>query len=394
METNTHKKNAAQDSTFTLSIKNFAHLRQVNLKLGDLTVLVGPQGAGKSLALQWLKVALDGRQIVDALKVAGYPTDRQDVLIDLIFGTGMASAWREGETEVRLGRKKLTPKNIGKTGDGGERLFFVPAHRSLLISDGWASPFQKLTSETPAVARLFSQTLFDQFSGKDAGTLFPVDKRLKQEIRTKIDEAVFHGGKVGIEEDAQHARRLRLAHGAAHLPFMTWTAGQREFTPLMLGLYHLLPSTQRRKKEGTDWVVIEEPEMGLHPQAITAMMLLVLDLLWRGYRVVLSTHSPHVLTMIWMMRQLQQHKARWQIASEAFGVEATQAMKEVMESVLMKDFRVHLLKFDAQSQVTSADISVLDPGSEDDNISGWGGLTEYSSRFGDAVRTSVNEAGL
>lgn len=174
---------------------------------------------------------------------------------------------------------------------------------------------------------------------------------------------------------------------------MSWTAGQREFTPLMLGLYHVLPSTQRRKRQGTDWVVLEEPEMGLHPQAITAVMLLVLDLLWRGYRVVLSSHSPHVLTMVWMMRQLQQHQARWQITCDAFGVEATPAMKNVMQSVLSKDYRVHLLHFENDTQVGSVDISALDPGSEDENISGWGGLTEYSSRFGDAVRTAVNEAG-
>ncbi len=244
---------ASQSSPpLNLTIRNFAHLEEVSLTLGDLTVFVGPQGAGKSLALQWLKVAMDGRQIVDALKAAGHSTDRPEVLIDLIFGTGMAPAWRENETEVLLGGKKISAKGLGRIGDGQEHLFFVPAHRAMLISDGWAAPFQKLSSDTPAVARMFSQNLFDRFSGKDAGTLFPLEKRLKKEFRDQIDAAVFHGGKVGIEEDAHHARRLRLVHGTMHLPFMTWTAGQREFTPLLLGLYHLLPSTNVRKREETD----------------------------------------------------------------------------------------------------------------------------------------------
>ena len=380
---------AVHSKPLKLSIRNFAHLKQVDLTLGDLTVLVGPQGAGKSLALQWLKAAMDGRQLVEALKAAGHPTDRPDVLIDLIFGSGMAPAWREGESEIVLNGKKISPKNLARVGDGQERLFFVPAHRSMLISDGWASPFQKLTSDTPAVARIFSQNLFDRFSGKDAGTLFPVERRLKSEIRETIDRAVFHGGKVGIEEDAQHARRLRLVHGTMHLPFMTWTAGQREFTPLMLGLYHLLPSVKLRKRDETDWVVLEEPEMGLHPQAVTAVMLLVLDLLWRGYRVVLSTHSPHVLTMLWMMRQLKEHRARWQLVCDAFGVAGS--MQNVAKSALTKDYRAHFLRFDEESKVTSMDISELDPGSEDDHVAGWGGLTSYSSRFGDAVRKAVNE---
>ncbi len=376
----------------TLRIRRFAHLDDLNLSLGDLTVLVGPQGAGKSLALQWLKVAMDGRQIVEALKAAGHPTDRADVLIDLIFGAGMAPAWREGETEVVLAGRKLSAKGLGRVGDGSEQLFFVPAHRSMLISDGWAAPFQKLTSDTPAVARMFSQNLFDRFSGKDAGTLFPLEKRLKSEIRDQIDRAVFHGGTVGIEEDAQHARRLRLVHGNMHLPFMTWTAGQREFTPLLLGLYHLLPSTKLRKREGTDWVVIEEPEMGLHPQAVTAVMLLILDLLWRGYRVVLSTHSPHVLTMLWMMRQLREHDARWQLVCEAFDVRKPAQMQQVAVAALTKDYRAHLLQFGPNGRVVSSDISTLDPGSDDERVSGWGGLTEYSSRFGAAVRAAVNES--
>ena len=375
-----------------LKIRNFAHLKQVDLTFGDLTVLVGPQGAGKSLALQWLKAAMDGRQLVEALKAAGNLTEGADVLIDLIFGAGMAPAWREGETEILLGARRVSPDILRRVGDGKERLFFVPAHRSMLISDGWASPFQKLTSDIPVVARIFSQNLFDRFSGKDAGTLFPVDKRLKKPIRDKIDEAVFHGGKVGIEKDSQHAQRLRLVHGAMHLPFMTWTAGQREFTPLLLGLYHLLPSTKLRKRVETDWVVLEEPEMGLHPQAVTAVMLLVLDLLWRGYRVVLSTHSPHVLTMLWMMRQLQKHNARWQLICEAFDVAAGQGMQSVAKAAINKDYRAHFLRFEDDGNVTSMEISALDPSSEDERIAGWGGLTEYSSRFGDAVRKAVNEA--
>jgi len=379
-------------SSLSLQIRDFAHLADVSLSFGDLTVVVGPQGAGKSLALQWLKIALDGRQIVDALRAAGHPADRADALIDLIFGTGMATAWHPNSTTINLGSSQITLKSIARRGSGKEELFFVPAHRSMLISDGWAAPFQKLNSETPVVARLFSQNLFDRFSGKDAGTLFPVEKRLKKEIREKIDDAVFHGGKVGIEEDQQHALRLRLVHGDMHLPFMTWTAGQREFTPLLMGLYHLLPRTNLRKRDETKWVVIEEPEMGLHPQAINAVMLLILDLIWRGYRVVVSTHSPHVLSLLWLMKQLKENHARWQLICQAFDVK-TAPMQQVAEAALEKNYRAFLIEFGPDGRVKSVDISDLDPNSDDDRVAGWGGLTSYSSCFADVVRTAVNESG-
>ena len=131
--------------------------------------------------------------------------------------------------------------------------------------------------------------------------------------------------------------------------------------------------------------------MGLHPQAVTVVLLLVLDLLWRGYRVVLSTHSPHVLTMVWMMRQLQENKAGWKELCEAFGVQPSQQMQKVMEAALTKDYQTHLLAYEKGGKVRSTDISTLDPGADDERVSGWGGLTGFSSRFGDAVRRAVNE---
>jgi len=76
---------------------------------------------------------------------------------------------------------------------------------------------------------------------------------------------------------------------------MVWSAGQREFVPLLLGLYWFASPTKVKRRGGIRWVMIEEMEMGLHPKGIEVMLFIILDLLWRGYRVCLSTHSPHVL---------------------------------------------------------------------------------------------------
>ena len=374
-----------------LKVRNFAQIAEADITFGDLTLLVGAQGTGKSLMLQWFKAALDGREIVEALQAAGHVTDNSRVLIDLIFGAGMGEAWKAGETSVSFNGRRILPKALRNAGAKVGTVFFVPAHRAMLISDGWASPFQKLTSDTPVVARLFSQSLHDRFSSLGEGPLFPLDRVLKAEYRNEIEKAVFHGGTVGIEEDRQHAKRLRLTHGETHLPFMTWTAGQREFTPLLLGMYRLLPPRKWVKDPDIDWVVIEEPEMGLHPQAVTVVMLLVLDLLWRGYRVVLSTHSPHVLTAVWMLRQMHENEAGWKRVCEAFGVTASKQMQKVMEAALNKSYQTHLLAYEDDGKVHSTDISSLDPGSDDERVAGWGGLTGFSSRFGDAVRRAVNE---
>jgi len=377
-----------------LVVRNFAQISEANIEFRDLTVLVGAQGTGKSLVLQWLKAAIDGKYIVNTLRDAGQEVSRK-TMIDLIFGAGMSSAWRD-TTQVTFDGRDVSPTTIERRGNGVEQLFFIPAHRSMLISDGWATPFQRLTSETPVVARLFSQNLFERFNARQGASLFPLDRLLKKVYRDLVNDAVFHGGTVGVEQNEQLAKRLRLRFSGAHetsLPFMTWTAGQREFTPLLLGLYHLLPPRKQKKDANVDWVVIEEPEMGLHPQAVTVVMLLVLDLLWRGYRVVLSTHSPIVVTAVWALQRLAAHSAPYQLVCDAFSVppQYRRSLNAVASAALEKSCGTYALRYEGD-KATAIDISSLDPGAEDDAVSGWGGLAGFSSQFAETVRRAVNNA--
>ncbi|ACY15127.1 ATP-binding protein [Haliangium ochraceum] len=377
-----------------LSIESFAQIRSAKIAFGDLTVLVGPQGSGKSLVLQLLKLALDRGEISAALHDAGHDVRDRESFLDVYFGQGMHGAWTDA-TKIRFGSKKLSARGLLKSsGDATGKVFYIPAHRALLLSEGWPAPFLKLSADTPAVARLFSQNLFALFSNPREHELFPVPRRLKKGYRDAIDQAVFHGGKVRIDTQGLR-KRLELRFGDARLPFMTWTAGQREFTPLLLGLYHLLPGQKIRKREDIDWVVIEEPEMGLHPKAIAVLMLLALDLLWRGYRVVISTHAPLVLDVVSALKTLQQLGASHKYLYQAFDIEhATRgSMRDVMAAALEKEYRTYFLQFDDDGKVSSRDISGLDPWSEDPDEAEWGGLTRFSSGFNRAVIEAVNQNG-
>ena len=92
-----------------------------------------------------------------------------------------------------------------------------------------------------------------------------------------------------------------------------------------------------------------------------------------------------------MLQRLKQNNARWQLVCEAFGLPHIKEFQKVAETALTKDYRVSYLSYDSNGTVSSKDISNLDPDSEIDSESGWGGLTEFSSRFGEAVRNAVNE---
>ncbi len=376
----------------TLEVKNFAQIEHAKIEFGDLTVLVGPQATGKSLLLQWFKFAIDRSEIVRALSEAGHDVRERASLLDLTFGEGMSKGWRSdtqirfNNREIQLGERVRTPKDTG-----GGRVFFIPAHRALLLSEGWPQSFQRLNLDTPVVARLFSQNLYQRFSGRKDKSLFPVPRILKAQYRDLIDEAIFHGGEVQLEKESLRYSIRLVFNDETRLPFMAWTSGQREFAPLLLGLYQVLPGSQRRKLPDIDWVVVEEPEMGLHPKAIAVFMLLVLDLLWRGYKVVLSTHSPFVLDVVWALQRVAENKGNVQHLAKAFGVSGPN-IGEVLENALKAKYRTFYLDFHATNRtITSRDISALDPWSENEAEATWGGLTGFSSNFGEAVRRAANE---
>lgn len=81
--------------TTTLKLTNIGPIKNAALVLSNLTVLVGPQASGKSIALQWLKLLLDTDSIHTQLQNYGHDWSG-DVgkFLDLYFGEGMRSQWQ------------------------------------------------------------------------------------------------------------------------------------------------------------------------------------------------------------------------------------------------------------------------------------------------------------
>jgi hypothetical protein len=112
------------------------------------------------------------------------------------------------------------------------------------------------------------------------------------------------------------------------------------------------------------------------------MLVIVLDLLWRGYRVCLSTHSPHVLDLVWALRNLRKNRAAPQSVLRIFGIKASPTTIKLGQTALEKEARVY--DFDGSSGKTR-DISNLDPSSDEKAEAGWGGLTAWSGHIADIV---------
>ncbi len=378
----------------TLKIRNLGQIRKANLSFGDLTVLVGPQATGKSIALQLLKLMLDAGQVQDEMGKYGLDWEHKlPEFLDAYFGEGMRSIWREESTSIewegkpvdlpRMARRKRRSKE--------ETLFFIPAQRVLALRDGWPRPFTDYAPGDPFAVREFSEKLRvlveQEFNGSD---LFPQERRLKREFRDLLQRNVFSKYHLRVDKVRSQKRLVLGPAGKAEpLPYMVWSAGQREFVPLLLGFYWLMPSTKVSTRDDIRWVVLEELEMGLHPRAIGVVLLLVLELLARGYRVCLSTHSPQVLDAVWALKHLKANGADAQAILGVFEAENSQSMRKLADTAMGKALKVFY--FDRDTGKTR-DISELDPSAEEEGESGWGGLSEFSGRANRAVARSVANA--
>ena len=235
----------------TMRLRNVGQIADANLVFGDLTVLIGPQASGKSITLQWLKLLLDTGLIQQQLHTYGLDYNGElPALLDVYFGEGMKAMWR-ADSEVQLDGKPIdvAKRMARQQRDKRETVFLIPAQRVLALPEGWPKPFQSYRPGDPYSVRAFSEHLRmlmeREFTG--VGPLFPKSNRLKTEYRELLQQSVFANFKLSVDR-VQSQKRLVLDAGAGNLPFMVWSAGQREFVPLLLGLYWLMPPSKVAKR--------------------------------------------------------------------------------------------------------------------------------------------------
>lgn len=375
----------------SLKIKNFGPIGEVDVKFGDLTFLVGPQASGKSLFLELLKYIVDKEFVLSNLRKYNYIIDKKNSrkVLDTFFGDGMNEIFKPN-TEIIYNEKSvsldsLLKRNVPKK----ESMFYIPAQRILSIADGRPKNFMEFDMATPYVLKSFSETLRIYIQGGmgDPEMIFPIGNKLKGALKQSFDENIFHGGKIVMEENSGQ-KKMKMRIDDMSIPFMTWSAGQKEFMPLLIAFYCLSgPASQVFKKDNYKYVVIEEPEMGLHPQAIKAVLLEILELIHNGLKVIVSTHSTTLLDFAWAFNVVKNSTVpnKENALYEMFDLRKNATTSQIFEGLLDKQLSTFYFSRHAMGKVMSTDISSLDAGSEDSAISEWGGLSQFSSKVADIV---------
>ncbi len=389
-------------ASLNFSLENLGPIGRASVSLGDLTVLVGPQATGKSLFLQFLTYALDSSPVKETMDRHGLFWGKSvGDLLDLYLGHGMGQVWKPSGRDrslITLGGQPIdidvsVPKSAERW-----RTYYIPAQRSLIFRDGWPHPFSSYSVKDPFVVRHFSEKIrsFLDNPANDMDQIFPIHGKLKEGLRDALDRAIFHGVSVS-QERSSGRRELSLSAGRERVSYMSWSTGQREFVPLLLGMYDLIPAG-RISVKGTEWVILEEIEAGLHPKGIFSVMSLVLELVQRGYKVVLSTHSSHVLDLLWGIGVIAglslPVEERGAALCDILGLPLSNtAIREMVGDITDRDIKVFYFDYGESGKVSSKDISSLDPGDDDYDVAGWGGLSGYSGHVADVVADKVSRWG-
>lgn len=128
--------------------------------------------------------------------------------------------------------------------------------------------------------------------------------------------------------------------------------------------------------------------MGLHAEAIVAVMLLMLDLASRGYKVVISTHSSIPLEALWAIQRIVQrekNEPEKYIAQLFMDEEPDAEMLELFKKVAQMSLRSYYFDNKAEEGTVIRDISNLSPDSENEYEADLGGLTSFASRASHVV---------
>lgn len=381
-------------------VKNFGPIHEVNVELGDLTVLVGAQASGKSLFLQMFKLIKDKNAILKSLENYGFVVNNNlKNLLNRYLGEGLSKMWTDksefiSNDETYIREKFESPAE----GDPADEVFYIPAQRILSIADGRPKYFMEFSENDPFVLRKFSDTLrlFVQSGLSDSGKLYPLPNRLKSIIKRMYDKTIFHGGEIVFDQKGGQ-RKIAMNVEDMHLPLMTWSAGQKEFMPLLMAFYCLSgpPQTVVNRSQ-YKYIILEEPEMGLHPLAIQAIILQMIEFIHNGHKVIVSTHSPMLLEFVWAYNCLKKipEDKRVDALCELFDIKRSKKLKlNFLNCIYDKDIKTYYFSRNTAGKVEAKDISSLDVFSEDVAINEWGGLTQFSSKTNDVVSKYMAQYG-
>ena len=322
----------------TLEIKNLGPIKELSVSPKTLTVLVGPQASGKSLAAQVLyffrilKAEFARRFKPEAILNR---SSKSDVLLDILSGIRLRYFFTGAESKLSYmaSHDSVSEKWTITIGENGKALKINSSLRTDI--DNWIENWERsrdilgkqgITNDLYIPAE---RMIFSMFYDHEPRVLFaPFHAEIIRNFsdamisNRTIYELLLHRA-LNIDEDGERLFEnvmifqrkalkgiIQLAKNDNVWIFKSIERGREKFLPIesissgqMAGwpIFMLLSTSGIRSRECIHF--LEEPEIHLHPEAQRVMVETIACLVSFNRRVFITTHSPFILYKINNMLQ-------------------------------------------------------------------------------------------
>lgn len=262
-------------------IKNYRCLRDIDVPLKPLTVLIGPNNTGKTTALsaiQTLGAEKGKERSVESSDywrldrsarptITGYTNGNEELFAETAPGTSGAKWNWKGD------RSSISPVTFFKNS------IFIPAMESA-GADGKSIPrIDENAANLPA--------FLDALLRKDRDRFFSILETLKRLIPGLTD--------LNIETPSAQNRRIDLQFEDGFV-----VDAKRASTGVKLLIFFVCLANH---PDPPRTILLEEPETGVHPKRLEDIVNLLRDLTEgvfaaQATQVIVSSHSPHLLDCI------------------------------------------------------------------------------------------------
>lgn len=317
--------------TERISIRKFGPIQEADIEVRDLTIFVGPQATGKSMAAQLLYFMRGIAEFLPLGTDAGRKSPSgdydpqfdtfatQQVIYALQWWLGNSSgvyaqpgtklSWCPSiaqetitydidwdQEKIRLNyflETMLGEQAIPKVEKKATHQTYIPAGRALYSYLSLALAFPLLTRnnnrpEWPGYIFRFYQTLESTIKSlweyQERPTTSFWEGELSPFLQTRMEKVLK--GKVRYGPNA-----ILLKTGGQTLRPDTIAAGQMEAWPFFAILEDAIHKGETEKLR----IYFDEPEAHLHPGAQRVMMEIIAALVRDGAQIVMTTHSPYIL---------------------------------------------------------------------------------------------------
>lgn len=299
-----------------LKLKNFKCFSNIEFELGNVSLLAGANGCGKSSlihALLLLRQSIEQCNQIGSLYLYGKYIDlglaKEILYEDAEENEISIEIINENEEYLKFAPKYEADKYILET-ENPETGDVLKINKFNLFS----SSFEYLSAERISPQNIFSAISFEEALGKqgqntisfleEQGLKIKVDSKLCVEdteqsyllyqVNAWLD-MLFNGFKLNIsklmEADAVSLRYQEQGENHVSIPHRAINVG--------FGITYVLPvlvALLKAKKD--DFIIVENPEAHLHPKAQRIMGEIILRAASTGAQIVLETHSDHILNGI------------------------------------------------------------------------------------------------